>query len=402
LLKQIIERRISMSLNPKDVVVIDAVRTPMGRAKNGCFRNVRAETLSATLIDAIFDRNPKLNPNDVEDVIWGCVNQTMEQGFNVARQISLLTKVPHSAGAQTVNRLCGSAMSAIHTAAQAIQTGNGDVFVVGGVEHMGHVSMTKGFDHNPAASKYSAKASNMMGLTAEMLAKMHGISRQQQDEFGARSHRLAHEATLAGTFKNEIIPVEGHDENGFKVLIENDETIRPQTTVESLGKLKPAFNPKGGTVTAGTSSQLTDGAAAMVLMSAEKAEELGLKPRARIVSMAVAGCDPAIMGYGPVPATKKALKRAGLKIEDIDFWELNEAFAGQSLPVMKDLKLLDVADEKVNLKGGAIALGHPLGCSGARISTTLLNVLEENNGKYGVSTMCIGLGQGISTVWERL
>jgi len=391
-----------MSLNPKDVVVIDAVRTPMGRAKNGCFRNVRAETLSATLIDAIFDRNPKLNPNDVEDVIWGCVNQTMEQGFNVARQISLLTKVPKEAGAQTVNRLCGSAMTAIHTAAQAIMTGNGDVFVVGGVEHMGHVSMTKGFDHNPAASKYSAKASNMMGLTAEMLAKMHGISREQQDAFGARSHRLAHEATLAGTFKNEIIPVEGHDENGFKVLIEDDETIRPETTVESLGKLKPAFNPKGGTVTAGTSSQLTDGAAAMVLMSAEKAEELGLKPRARIVSMAVAGCDAAIMGYGPVPATKKALKRAGLKAEDIDFWELNEAFAGQSLPVMKDLKLLDVADEKVNLKGGAIALGHPLGCSGARISTTLLNVLEENDGKYGVSTMCIGLGQGISTVWERL
>lgn len=391
-----------MSLNPKDVVVIDAVRTPMGRAKNGCFRNVRAETLSATLIDAIFDRNPELNPNDVEDVIWGCVNQTMEQGFNVARQISLLTKVPHTAGAQTVNRLCGSAMSAIHTAAQAIMTGNGDVFVVGGVEHMGHVSMTKGFDHNPAASKYSAKASNMMGLTAEMLAKMHGISREMQDEFGARSHRLAHEATLEGRFKNEIVPVEGHDENGFKVLIENDETIRPETTVESLGKLKPAFNPKGGTVTAGTSSQLTDGAAALLLMSAEKAEQLGLKPRARIVSMAVAGCDPAIMGYGPVPATKKALKRSGLKVEDIDYWELNEAFAGQSLPVMKDLKLLDVADTKVNLNGGAIALGHPLGCSGARISTTLLNVLENKGGKYGVSTMCIGLGQGISTVWERV
>ena len=391
-----------MSLNPRDVVVIDAVRTPMGRAKNGCFRNVRAETLSATLIDAIFDRNPKLNPNDVEDVIWGCVNQTLEQGFNVARQISLLTKVPHAAGAQTVNRLCGSAMSAIHTAAQAIMTGNGDVFVVGGVEHMGHVPMTQGFDHNPAASKYSAKASNMMGLTAEMLAKMHGITREMQDEFGARSHRLAHEATLEGRFKNEIIPIEGHDENGFKVLIETDETIRPETTVESLGKLRPAFNPKGGTVTAGTSSQLTDGAAAMVLMSAEKAEALGLKPRARIVSMAVAGCDPAIMGYGPVPATKKALKRAGLTVEDIDFWELNEAFAGQSLPVMKDLKLLGVANEKVNLNGGAIALGHPLGCSGARISTTLLNVLEDKGGKYGVSTMCIGLGQGISTVWERL
>jgi acetyl-CoA acyltransferase len=374
----------------------------MGRAKNGCFRNVRAETLSATLIDALFERNPKLDPKEVEDVIWGCVNQTREQGFNVARHISLLTKVPHEAGAQTINRLCGSAMSAIHTAAQAIMTGNGDMFVVGGVEHMGHISMTEGFDHNPAASKYSAKASNMMGLTAEMLAKMHGISRQQQDEFGARSHRLAQEATDEGRFKNEIVPIEGHDENGFKVLIEQDETIRPETTAESLGQLRPAFDPKNGTVTAGTSSQLTDGAAAMVLMSAERAQALGLKPMARIVSMAVAGVDPAIMGYGPVPATKKALKRAGLKIEDIDFWELNEAFAGQSLPVLKDLKLMGVVDQKVNLNGGAIALGHPLGCSGARISTTLLNIMQANGGKYGVSTMCIGLGQGISTVWERL
>jgi acetyl-CoA acyltransferase len=374
----------------------------MGRAKNGCFRNVRAETLSATLIDALFERNPKLDPKEVEDVIWGCVNQTREQGFNVARHISLLTKVPHEAGAQTVNRLCGSAMSAIHTAAQAIMTGNGDMFVVGGVEHMGHISMTDGFDHNPAASKYTAKASNMMGLTAEMLAKMHGITRQQQDEFGARSHRLAQEATDEGRFKNEIVPIEGHDENGFKVLIEHDETIRPETTVESLGQLRPAFDPKNGTVTAGTSSQLTDGAAAMVLMSAERAQALGLKPMARIVSMAIAGVDPAIMGYGPVPATKKALKRAGLKIEDIDFWELNEAFAGQSLPVLKDLNLMGVVDQKVNLNGGAIALGHPLGCSGARISTTLLNIMQANGGKYGVSTMCIGLGQGISTVWERL
>lgn len=391
-----------MSLNPRDVVVIDCVRTPMGRAKNGCFRNVRAETLSATLIDALFERNPKLDPKEVEDVIWGCVNQTKEQGFNVARQISLLTRVPHESGAQTVNRLCGSAMSAIHTAAQAIMTGNGDVFMVGGVEHMGHVPMTAGFDHNPAASKYTAKASNMMGLTAEMLAKMHGITREQQDEFAARSHRLAQEATLEGRFKNEIVPVEGHDENGFKTLIEHDETIRPETTVESLGKLKPAFDPKNGTVTAGTSSQLTDGASAMVLMSAERAEALGLKPIAKIRSMAVAGCDPAIMGYGPVPATKKALKRAGLKVEDIDFWELNEAFAGQSLPVLKDLKLQGVMEEKVNLNGGAIALGHPLGCSGARISTTLLNVMQSKGGKLGVSTMCIGMGQGIATVWERL
>ncbi|OZG71259.1 3-ketoacyl-CoA thiolase [Hahella sp. CCB-MM4] len=391
-----------MSLNPRDVVVIDCVRSPMGRAKAGCFRNVRAENLSAALIDALFERNPNANPAEVEDLVWGCVNQTLEQGFNVARQISLLTKIPHTASAQTVNRLCGSAMTAIHTAAQAIMTNNGDVFVVGGVEHMGHVPMTQGFDHNPAASKYSAKASNMMGLTAEMLAKMHGISRQQQDEFGARSHRLAHAATVEGLFKNEIVPIYGHDDNGFAALIENDETIRPETTAESLSQLRPAFDPKSGTVTAGTSSQLTDGAAAMLLMSAERAEALGLTPIARIRSMATAGCDPAIMGYGPVPATKKALKRAGLKVEDIDFWELNEAFAAQSLPVIKDLKLMDVMEEKVNLKGGAIALGHPLGCSGARISTTLLNVMAEKGGTLGVSTMCIGLGQGIATVWERL
>ncbi len=391
-----------MSLNPRDVVVVDCVRTPMGRAKAGCFRHVRAETLSATLIDALFERNGDVNPAEVEDVIWGCVNQTLEQGFNVARQISLLTKIPHTSSAQTVNRLCGSAMTAIHTAAQAIMTGNGEVFVVGGVEHMGHVPMTQGFDHNPAASKYSAKASNMMGLTAEMLAKMHGIGRKQQDEFGARSHRLAHEATLEGRFRNEIVPIQGHDDNGFPSLIENDETIRPETTAESLGQLRPAFDPKGGTVTAGTSSQLTDGAAAMLLMSAERAKALGLTPIAKIRSMATAGCDPAIMGYGPVPATKKALKRAGLAIEDIDLWELNEAFAAQSLPVIKDLKLMDVMDERVNLNGGAIALGHPLGCSGARISTTLLNLMEAKDATLGVSTMCIGLGQGISTVWERL
>ena len=391
-----------MGFNPNDVVVVDAVRSPMGRSKGGIFRNVRAETISANLIDALFERNPGVNPALVEDVIWGCVNQTLEQGFNVARQISLMSKVPKEAGAQTVNRLCGSAMSAIHTAAQAIMTGNGDVFVVGGVEHMGHVGMQHGFDHNPLASKYSAKASNMMGLTAEMLGKMHGISRQMQDEFGARSHRLAHEATLAGRFKNEIVAMYGHDADGKQILVSTDETIRPETTVESLGALRPAFDPKSGTVTAGTSSQITDGAAAMLLMSYAKAKELGLKPRARIRGMAVAGVDAAIMGYGPVPATKKALKRAGLEVSDINYWELNEAFAAQSLPCMKDLKILDKADSIVNVNGGAIALGHPLGCSGARISTTLINVLENKDAQFGVSTMCIGLGQGIATVWERM
>jgi acetyl-CoA acyltransferase len=390
------------TLNAKDVVVIDAVRTPMGRSKGGVFRHVRAETLSANLINALFERNPGVSPKLVEDIIWGCVNQTREQGFNVARQIGLMTVVPKEAGAQTVNRLCGSAMSAIHTAAQAIMSGNGDVFVVGGVEHMGHVDMTHGFDHNPESSLYFAKASNMMGLTAEMLAKMHGISREQQDAFAVRSHQRAHQATLDGKFKNEIVPMLGHDADGKQVLVTEDETIRPETTLETLGALRPAFDPKSGTVTAGTSSQITDGAAAMLLMSYEKAVELGLTPRARIVSMAVAGVDAAIMGYGPVPATKKALKRAGLEAADIDYWELNEAFAAQSLPCIKDLKLTAIADERVNIHGGAIALGHPLGCSGARISTTLLNVLEQQGGRYGVSTMCIGLGQGIATVWERL
>lgn len=391
-----------MSYNPKDVVVVDAVRSPMGRSKGGVFRNVRAETISANLINALFERNPGVNPALIEDIIWGCVNQTKEQGFNVARQIGLMTVVPKEAGALTVNRLCGSAMSAIHTAAQAIQTGNGDVFVVGGVEHMGHVDMQHGFDHNPEASKYSAKASNMMGLTAEMLGKMHGITREQQDEFAARSHRLAHKATQEGKFENEIVPMYGHDADGKEVLVTKDETIRPETTAESLSGLRPAFDPKGGTVTAGTSSQITDGASAMLLMSYEKAQELGLKPRARILGMAVAGVDAAIMGYGPVPATKKALKRAGLETTDIDYWELNEAFAAQSLPCIKDLKLKDIAEDRINIHGGAIALGHPLGCSGARISTTLINVLEQNNGKYGVSTMCIGLGQGIATVWEKM
>lgn len=391
-----------MGYNPRDVVAVDAVRTPMGRSKGGVFRHVRAETLSAHLINAMFERNEALNPKEVEDVLWGCVNQTKEQGFNVARQISLLTVVPKEAGAATINRLCGSSMSAIHMAAQAIMTGNGDVFVVGGVEHMGHVAMDHGFDHNPEASKYSAKASNLMGLTAEMLAKMHNIGRQQQDEFGARSHRLAHEATLRGDFKDEIIPVEGHDEAGAPSLIRIDETIRPETTAEGLGKLRPAFDPKNGTVTAGTSSQITDGASAMLLMSYERAQALGLEPLARVKSMAVAGVDPAIMGYGPVPATKKALKRAGIEAADIDLWELNEAFAAQSLPVLKDLKLLDKMDERVNLQGGAIALGHPLGCSGTRISGTLLHGMKRKGAALGVSTMCIGLGQGIATVWERL
>ena len=391
-----------MKLNPNDVVIIDAVRSPMGKTKNGVFRNVRAENLSAALVKELFKRNPNVDQKDVEDLIWGCVNQTLEQGFNMARAVSLLAGLPITCAAQTVNRLCGSSMSAIHTAAQAIMTGQGDVFVVGGVEHMGHVNMMHGVDVNPALSKHMAKASMMMGVTAEMLGKMHGVSREAQDAFAVRSHRLAHEATLQGRFNNEIVSIEGHDADGNKILVEVDEVIRPETSMESLAGLKPVFMPKVGTVTAGTSSALSDGASAMLMMSAKKAEELGLTPIAKVRSMAVAGCDPAVMGYGPVPATKKALKRAGLTIADIEIVELNEAFAAQSIPVLKDLGLLDQVDDKVNLNGGAIALGHPLGCSGTRISTTLLNVMREKDATVGLATMCIGMGQGIATVFERV
>ncbi|MDO8696916.1 MAG: acetyl-CoA C-acyltransferase FadA [Pseudomonas sp.] len=391
-----------MSLNPRDAVIVDFGRSPMGRSKGGMHRNTRAENLSANLITGVLARNTKLDPAEVEDVIWGCVNQTLEQGWNIARMISLMTPIPHTSAAQTVSRLCGSSMSALHTAVQAIQTGNGDVFVIGGVEHMGHVSMMHGVDPNPHMSLYAAKASGMMGLTAEMLGKMHGISRERQDAFGERSHRLAQKATVEGKFKDEIIPMQGYDENGFLKVFDYDETLRPETTLASLAALKPAFNPKGGTVTAGTSSQITDGASCMIVMSAQRAKDLGIEPMAVVRSMAVAGVDPAIMGYGPVPSTQKALKRAGLSIDDIDFFELNEAFAAQALPVLKDLKLIDKMEQKVNLHGGAIALGHPFGCSGARISGTLLNVMKQNGGSLGVATMCIGLGQGISTVFERL
>ncbi len=388
------------TLNPRDVVIVDGVRSAMGRTRNGMFRNVRADSLSAELVRALLIRNPGFDPNEVEDLIWGCVNQTLEQGMNIARNIGLLADLPKTVAGQTVNRLCGSSMQAIHTAAAQIATNQGDIFIIGGVEHMGHVGMMHGIDLNPEASKHYAKASNMMGLTAEMLGRMNGITREMQDAFGVESHRRAWAATQEGRFKNEIIGVEGHDDNGFRVLCEIDEVIRPDANLAAFAGLRPAFDPRGS-VTAATSSALSDGASAMLLMSAAKAQSLGLKPRAVIRSMAVAGCDAAIMGYGPVPATQKALKRAGLSISDIQTVELNEAFAAQGLSVMKALDLLDKQD-KVNLNGGAIALGHPLGCSGARITTTLLNVMEQQDTQIGLATMCIGLGQGIATIIERV
>jgi len=386
----------------KEVVVIDCIRSPMGRSKGGVFRNVRAETLSAHLMSQLLVRNPNVDPTEIEDIIWGCVQQTKEQGFNIARNAQLLTDIPRSTGAVTVNRLCGSSMQALHDATSGIMTGRGDVYMIGRVEHMGHVPMNYNIDFHPGLAKHTAKASGSMGMTAELLGRQNGISREMQDAFGARSHQYAHKAHLNGGWDKEIVPIEGHDAKGLLTLVEHDEVIRPDTTVETLAGLRPVFDPVNGSVTAGTSSAISDGASAMLLMSAERAKALGLTPRAKIKAMAVAGCDAAIMGFGPVPATKKALKRAGMTMDDIELAEFNEAFAAQALSCIKQLGWLDVYDEKVNLKGGAIALGHPLGCSGSRISTTLINVLEDNNKSVGLATMCIGLGQGIATIFERV
>ncbi|MEI7077629.1 acetyl-CoA C-acyltransferase FadA [Pectobacterium versatile] len=384
------------------VVIVDAVRTPMGRSKGGAFRQVRAEDLSAHLMRSLLSRNAALDAREIDDIYWGCVQQTLEQGFNVARNAALLAEIPMNVPATTVNRLCGSSMQALHDAARAIMVGDANVCLIGGVEHMGHVPMNHGVDFHPGLSRTIAKAAGMMGLTAEMLGRMHNISREMQDQFAARSHQRAHRATQSGAFRREIIPTAGHDADGALQRFDYDEVIRPDTTVDSLAALKPAFDPVNGTVTAASSSALSDGAAAMLIMSESRAASLGLSVRARIRAMAVVGCDPSIMGYGPVPATKLALKRAGLSLTDIGIFELNEAFAAQTLPCIKDLGLLEQLDEKVNLNGGAIALGHPLGCSGARISTTLINLMESRDAQFGVATMCIGLGQGIATVFERI
>lgn len=391
-----------MSLNPRDAVIVDFARTPMARSKNGSFRHRRSDEIGADLIEGLLDRNSGVAPGEIDDIIWGCVMQGREQAFNIARMTSLRTRIPHEVPAITVNRLCGSSMSALHSATANVMAGLGDLYLVGGVEHLGHVPMTHDIDPNPALNMSVASGAGMMGLTAEYLARIHGITREQQDAFGARSHRLADVARSEGRFANEIVPIEGHNENGGLYLMSEDETIRPETTVEGLSQLRTVFDPVNGTVTAGTASQITDGAAAMLVMSAERANALGLKPMAKVISVAAAGVDPSIMGYGPVPSTRQALKKAGLTIGDVDYIELNEAFAAQSLPVLKDLGLLESMEEKANVNGGAIALGHPLGASGARITGTLLNVLKQRDGTLGVATMCIGLGQGVTTIVERL
>ena len=386
--------------NKRDAVIVDAIRTPMGKSKDGMYRNVRAEELSAHLMRSLMARNSKMNPAEIADIIWGCVQQTLEQGYNIGRNAQLVTDIPKHVPAQTINRLCGSSMTALHMATQGIMCGEGEIYMVGGVEHMGHVPMTHGVDFNPAFSDQQAKAAGSMGLTAELLATVHKIERSAQDEFALRSHVKATEATKSGRFKDEIVATLAHDEAGVPFMSTIDEVIRQDANLADLNKLKPVFNPASGTVTAGNSSALSDGASALLVMSREKAQSLGLTPIARVKGMATVGCDPSIMGYGPVPTVKKLLANANLKMDDIKLFELNEAFAAQSLTVLKELGLLPSMNERVNVNGGAIALGHPLGCSGSRIVATLIHQMKRGGMDLGIATMCIGMGQGIATLLE--
>lgn len=383
----------------REAVIVSAVRSPIGRAEKGLLAHVRIDDLGAQVVREALKRVPQLNPKEIDDVLIGCAMPEGEQGMNVARNISFLAGIPLSAAAVTVNRFCASGLESINTAAARIIAGIGDVYVAGGVETMSHVPMG-GF--NPSLNEKLMKpdapqAYISMGMTAENVAQRYRVSRAEQDQFAYESHKKAVEATEKGLFKNEIIPIEVTLPDGKKVVMDRDENPRPDSSVEKLATLKPAFK-EGGSVTAGNSSPLTDGAAAVVIMSAEKAKALGIKPLAKIRAMAVAGCDPAYMGMGPVEAVKKALKQANLTIDQIDIIELNEAFAAQAIAVLKELG----ADfKKVNPKGGGIALGHPLGCTGSRIMATLINDLYDFNKKIGLETMCIGGGQGAATIIER-
>ncbi len=384
----------------KHPVVIDCVRTPIGRAhkEKGVYRDVRSDDLAVAVVRALVERSG-VPPGAIEDVVMGNTQQQGEQGMNVARTVGLMAGLPIEAGGTTVNRLCGSSLQALNQASHAIVAGSEDVQIVGGLEHMQHIPMDAGIDLNPKLFGRTSKGALLMGVTAEFLAQSQGISREDQDRFSLRSHQRASRAFASGEFGREIVPVWGRDERGDRVLVTRDQTVRDDASLEALVALKPAFLPELGTVTAGNSSPLNDGAAAMLVMSDERAKELGLKPLVRVVSTAVAGVEPAVMGTGPVPATKKALERAGLKLSDIDLIELNEAFAAQALACIRMLKM----DEgKVNVRGGAIAIGHPLGASGARIATTLINSMVDRGARYGLATMCIGVGQGIATIFERV
>ncbi len=376
-----------------NVVIAGYARSPFTLANKGALKKTRPDDLAAAVIKGLVDRT-KVNTAHIEDLALGCAFPEAEQGLNVARNIVFLAGLPHTVAGDTINRFCGSSMQAIHQAAGAIKMGAGEVFICAGIESMSRIMMG-GFNPmpNPKLVNAGHQAYISMGDTAENLAKKYNISRKEQEEFAVESHKRAAAAQAAGRFKDEIVAVQG--ESG---MVDSDGCIRLETTLEALAGLKPAFN-EHGTVTAGTSSPLTDGASAVLVCSEEYAAKNGLIPLARIMSFAVSGCAPEIMGIGPVEASKKALARAGLKLDQIDIIELNEAFSAQSLAVVKEL---GVDLKKTNIDGGAIALGHPLGATGARITGKAATLLKREKKKYALATQCIGGGQGIATVVEAV
>lgn len=395
------------------VYVIDAIRTPIGKY-GGSLATVRPDDLLAHVIKTLVERNPGIDVNAIEDVIAGAANQAGEDNRNVARMSALLAGLPATVGGNTVNRLCASGLQAIMDASRAIMCGDGELFIAGGVESMTRAPfvMAKAetafartpevFDTTMGWRFINGRLSDIhypytMGETAENVAERYNVTREAQDQFGLTSQQRYFAAHKEGKFKEEIVPVTVDLGKGKTMVFDTDEHPR-ETTMEKLAALKPAFK-KGGTVTAGNSSGINDGAAALLLASEEAVKKYNLKPIAKIKSMAIAGVEPAVMGLGPIPATQKALKRAGLTANDLDLIELNEAFAAQGIPCMQELGL---DPEKVNVNGGAIAIGHPLGCSGARISTTLLYELRRRGGKYGLATMCIGVGQGAAVIYEMV
>jgi len=390
----------------REVVIVSAVRTPVGKAYKGTLRATRPDDLAAVAIKGALERVPQLDPNEIEDVIFGCAMPEAEQGMNVARIASLRAGLPVEISAMTVNRFCSSGLQAIAMAAERIMAGGAEIVVAGGVESMTMIPMGgHKVSANPWLVSNYPDAYLSMGLTAERLAKRFNITREQSDQFSADSHKKAIAAIQAGKFDEEIVPVpvslttpNGNKPKRTDIVFKMDEGPRAETSLEALLALKPAFHVKG-TVTAGNSSQMSDGAAAAIVMSAERAKALGLKPLARYVAFATAGYKPEEMGVGPVYAIPKALKLAGLKLSDIDVIELNEAFAVQSLAVIQEGKL-DPA--RINVNGGAIALGHPLGCTGAKLTASIIRELQRRNGRYGMVTMCVGGGMGAAGIFEYL
>ena len=395
------------TLPPRDPattpVVVACCRTAIGRAhpEQGVFRHVRGDELAAAAVRAVVDRSG-VDPDSIEDLVLGATQQRGELGGNVARCVALMAGLPLATAGTTINRLCGSSLQALAQAAHAIQAGAADVQVVGGVEHMHHLPMEAAVDIHPRVLARSSRGMLSMGLTTEQLAAKHGISRREQEEYARESHARAAAAAAAGLFDDELVSVIGHDESGSVVEAWRDQSIRSDTSLEAMARLEPVFLPKLGTVTAATSAPLSDGAAALVVMSEAEAGRQGLEPLARILATAVVGVPPAAMGTGPIAAVRRLLGRpaaAGISLTDIDLVELNEAFAAQAIHCIRELGL---DSGRVNVRGGSLAIGHPLWASGARITTTLLHALRDTRGRLGLATMCIGLGQGIAVLFERV